>query len=97
MKHTRKFAAFQQTVPRQVFDHVLSIRSGVPDLFVYVADFSDWFFCEIKGGRDFLRPHQVMRFEELEKMSGKPVAILKFEEMAKARLVAEVISTRECR
>lgn len=89
MKHTRKFIAFKQTVPREVFDYVLSNRSGVPDLFVYAADFSDWFFCEIKGGKDFLRPHQIIRFGELEHLSGKPVAILKFDEMTKLKLVAQ--------
>ena len=95
MKHTRKFTAFKQTVPHAVFDHVLANRSGVPDLFVYAADFSDWFFCEIKGGKDCLRQHQVIRFEELEKISSKPVAVLKFDELIRAKLVASGKATPE--
>lgn len=78
--HGRKIEVFRQLVPRSVYEHVLANRSGVPDLFVYAPDGSNWFFCEIKGTGDFLRPHQIQRHRELEELSGKPVALLTLKE-----------------
>lgn len=74
--HQEKFDAFKASVPLAVFDHVLKNRTGLPDLFLYKKDFTDWFFCEIKGFRDKLRDHQLDRFREIEAVSGKPVSIL---------------------
>jgi hypothetical protein len=79
--HPRKLDVFRSSVSPDVFDHVLNNRTGVPDLFAYKADYSDWFFCEIKGGRDTLRDHQVARFREIASISGKQVAILCFNEL----------------
>jgi hypothetical protein len=47
-----------------------------PDLLMYARDFSDWFFCEVKGPRDDLRPEQERKFEALAETSGKPVCRL---------------------
>lgn len=41
-----------------------------------VLDFSDWFFCEVKGPRDRLAPEQKHKFEALATVSGKPVRLL---------------------
>ena len=43
---------------------------------MYAPDLSDWFFCEVKGPRDRLRPVQVNKFEGLAMVSGKPVRLL---------------------
>jgi hypothetical protein len=48
-----------------------------PDLLAYKPDFSDWFFCEIKGGLDRLREEQLKHFETLSALSGKPVYLIK--------------------
>ena len=79
--HPRKLDAFRASVSPDVFDHVLNNRTGVPDLFSYKPDYSDWFFCEIKGGRDTLRDHQAARFRELASISGRQVAVLYFNEL----------------
>jgi hypothetical protein len=79
--HTRKFNTFRQVVPKDVFEHVLSMRTGIPDLFVYSKDFRYWFFCEVKGNRDVIRKNQLARFNVLEKLSGREVIILKFNEL----------------
>jgi hypothetical protein len=47
-----------------------------PDLLMYAPDFSDWFFCEVKGPRDRLRPEQRAKFEVLAAVSGKPIRFL---------------------
>lgn len=49
-----------------------------PDLLMYAADFSDWFFCEVKGPGDRLKPEQRKKFAALTRVSGKPVRLLKF-------------------
>ena len=41
----------------------LKNKVQLPDLLVYKPDFSDWFFCEIKGGTDRLRKEQELHFE----------------------------------
>ena len=79
--HTRKLEIFEKTVSQAVFEDVLANRTGVPDLFVYAPDYSDWFFCEIKGLKDLLRPHQLDRLEELKAISGKDYGIMQFQEI----------------
>ena len=78
--HARKLETFRKAVPGEVYDFVLRNRSGVPDLFVYAPDLSNWFFCEIKGSKDVLRPNQIDRHAEIEAISGKPVVILSLKE-----------------
>ena len=38
---------------------------------------SDWFFCEVKGPGDALRPEQVRKFDALAAMTGRPVRLLR--------------------
>ena len=52
-------------------------KTQAPDLLVYKPDFSDWFFCEVKGGKDRLREEQESRFEILSALSKKPVYMIK--------------------
>jgi hypothetical protein len=51
-------------------------KTQAPDLLVYKPDFSDWFLCEVKGGKDRLREEQESRFEILSALSGKPVYLI---------------------
>ena len=48
-----------------------------PDLLVYARDFSDRFFCEVKGPGDRLRPEQKSKLGALATVSGKPVRLLR--------------------
>jgi len=48
-----------------------------PDLLMYAPDLSDWFFCEVKGPGDALRPEQVRKFDALAAMTGRPVRLLR--------------------
>ena len=79
--HKRKFEIFKKIVPAEVFDYVLNNRTGVPDLFAYSPDKSDWFFCEVKGLTDRLQKTQIERIKKLEDLSEKQVRVLKFSEI----------------
>lgn len=54
-----------------------------PDLLVYKEDFSDWFFCEVKGPTDFLRKSQIELFDQIELISKKEIRIIQFERKPK--------------
>lgn len=69
--HPRKRQLFESFVSENVFDSIDFDQGGLPDLFVYSNPDRDWFFCEVKGGSDRIRPNQVKRFKELEKLTGK--------------------------
>jgi hypothetical protein len=49
-----------------------------PDLLVYSPDFTDWFFCEVKGGADTLSDVQEQAFQKLAEDWNKPVCLIKF-------------------
>lgn len=49
-----------------------------PDLLVYKPDYSDWFFCEVKGPKDRLRYEQIVFFRELSRVSGKAIRLIEF-------------------
>jgi hypothetical protein len=51
-----------------------------PDLLVYQPNLTDWFFCEVKGPRDHLRPKQQELFNQVEQVTGKKVYIVKLHE-----------------
>jgi len=80
--HPRKQRIVKCLLPDRVLE-VLKHRNRqsrvqCPDLLVYAADLSDWYFCEVKGDSDFLHKAQLKFFEKLARASGKPVALLKF-------------------
>lgn len=52
-----------------------------PDLLMYAPDFSDCFFCEVKGPGDRLRPSQQSFFKELNWLTGKTVYVLRFRQV----------------
>ena len=59
-------------------------RMQGPDLLMYAPDMSDFFFCEVKGPTDDLRPKQTLFFETIAEASGKPIEVLRFRELGTA-------------
>lgn len=51
-------------------------RFRFPDLFVYRPGTAEWFFVEVKGPGDRLRPSQVRFFSGLEEGAGRPVRLV---------------------
>ena len=78
--HTRKVETLKKAVPSSVYDFVKN-RKGIPDLFVYAPNFSDWFFCEVKGLGDVPSPEQIKCIQQLEELSGKQVRVIRFTEI----------------
>ena len=83
--HKKKREIVAQVLAEPVRSMVLDrkVRDGAicPDLLMYKADMSDWFFCEVKGPTDTLRTKQRVFFEELASASGKPVYLLNLVEI----------------
>lgn len=80
-KHQKKRDVIESLpIPEAVREIVRDRAKGAqcPDLLMYHPDLSDWFFCEIKGPGDQLRPNQLLVFERLAAASGKPVLLLRF-------------------
>ncbi len=69
--HPEKKDVYEKLMPEDLPDW-----SGYPDLLVYKPDLKDFFFCEVKGGRDKLRPHQIKLYKEIYRVTGEPVRIL---------------------
>ncbi|MFC4452796.1 hypothetical protein [Deinococcus sonorensis] len=84
--HQRKFQVVEQLfgdgsemlalMKRQ--DHPTYGGTQAPDLLVYAPDLSDWFFCEVKGDKDTLKPAQRLYFADLAQVGGRPVRHLHF-------------------
>jgi VRR-NUC domain len=87
--HRRKQEIVKKVLPADVLtilrDRTEHGRAQGPDLLVYAQDFSDWFFCEVKGPGDRLRLEQKRKFEALAAVSGKPVRLLRFRWVPDAR------------
>lgn len=49
-----------------------------PDLLAYAPDFSDWFFCEVKGPKDRLRSRQEDYFRAIVEVTGKSIRLIEF-------------------
>lgn len=81
-KHRRKEEIVEKMLPVDVLtilrDRKEYGHAQAPDLLVYAPDFSDWYFCEVKGPGDRLGPEQKRKFESLATVSGKPVRLLHF-------------------
>jgi hypothetical protein len=82
--HVRKRAVAKRILPPEVFALVTDHRQcfgGVQclDLLSYSPDYSDWFFCEVKGPRDELKKAPLRFFEELAQVSGKPIRVMRFQ------------------
>ena len=80
--HARKQEIVSRLLPPEVLrllrDRTEHGSAQSPDLLMYAPDLSDWFFCEVKGPGDHLRPEQEKKFEKLAQVSGRPVLLLCF-------------------
>jgi len=81
--HMRKQNVLREILSEELFELVTNHKTrfaGVqcPDLFVYSPDYSDWFFCEVKGPRDRLRNVQIKYFNALSDMAQKPIRVIQF-------------------
>jgi hypothetical protein len=78
--HIKKIEVFARLVPSTVREYICEeINGGAPDLFVYDPMGSDWFFCEVKGPTDTVRPGQAACWHRLSELSGREVRLLRFE------------------
>jgi hypothetical protein len=82
--HKRKWRIFNEIAPQPVLtllsrdkDRGYGGTQG-PDLFVYKPDATDWFFVEVKGLTDRMRPSQEKLFKKLGRESDRPVRVAKF-------------------
>jgi len=85
--HKKKQEIVKRLVSPDLFNLISNHRiiyrtTQCPDLFVYAPDFSDWYFCEVKGPKDRIRPSQKLFFDELSRVSGKEIGIVKFKKHA---------------
>jgi len=79
--HPRKKEIVAQLLPLAVRDALRDRSHGraqAPDLLMYAPDYSDWFFCEVKGPSDRLRDEQIRKFSRLADLTSKPVRLLEF-------------------
>lgn len=53
-------------------------RMQGPDLLMYAPDESAFFFCEVKGPNDDLRPKQIRFFESVAEATGQRIELLRF-------------------
>lgn len=82
--HLRKYKIFSSMISKEALDLVLDYETfgstQCPDLFVFSPSLNDWFFCEVKGQGDRLSPTQKVYFEELAKVTEKPIRVVRFKE-----------------
>jgi hypothetical protein len=81
----KQFASSGQ-ITAELYDLIINGKkngfgnSQCPDLFVYLPDGSDWYFCESKGA-DVITLSQKRYFEKLCRVSGKKIQLMKFREL----------------
>lgn len=71
----------QKLMPSRLLELLMNRRqfgyhAQPPDLLAYKTDLADWFFCEVKGPKDKLRPEQDRYFQKLAAVSGKPIQLI---------------------
>lgn len=68
-KNARVAEVVERVLPAEIVpilsDREKHRRAQPPDLLMYAPDFSDWFFCEVKGPDDSLKPEQRRKFAAL--------------------------------
>lgn len=72
--HARKETVLSKLLKPEVIERIR--KEHTPDLLCHAIDYSDFFFVEVKGHADRLRPKQVASISLLEELSGKPVYLL---------------------
>lgn len=79
-KHKEQRKLYESIVPSDIVSFIDSKDFGgrqAPDLLAYSPDTLDWFFCEVKGGKDRFHKGQEEAFEKLVKVSRKEILIMK--------------------
>ncbi len=87
IRHKEKRNKLQRLVSPDVYELITNHKENYgntqcPDLLVYSPDYYDWFFCEVKGPKDRISPSQKIFFDELSRVSGKEIGIIKFKKHA---------------
>lgn len=57
--HPKKRTTLGELITPTLYDWLCENESGQPDLFVFHPQSKDWYFCEVKGGNDRIRPNQI--------------------------------------
>jgi hypothetical protein len=85
-KHARKWETAERLVGASAWRSMLELgttnRCQVPDLLMYADNHSDWFFCEVKGPNDRLRPRQREFFDSIARITHKPIYVLTLREIS---------------
>jgi hypothetical protein len=81
-KHARKQAVLARVLPEDVLQTIRQPGTQAPDLFVFAPDYSDWFFCEVKGPKDRLRKAQLEHFQRVRDLTLRPIRLIRFQETA---------------
>jgi hypothetical protein len=79
--HLVKGSKLERLLPPQYIQTIYEFnRKGAqfPDLLVYRQDFGDWFFCEVKGPKDYVRDSQNLMFHQIEAIFQKEVRVIQF-------------------
>lgn len=82
-KHPRKQCILKELMtPEQIAALDRKNRPcQLPDLLVYRPSLRDFYFCEVKGPKDRVRPVQEQFFAKPAKRVGKPVYVVEFREV----------------
>ncbi len=76
----RKQKIIQDLLPPEVLEVVQmpydERKAQCPDLLCFMADYTDWFFCEVKGPKDELRDVQRDYFSLISSVSKKPIQVI---------------------
>lgn len=85
--HRRKVEILKQLMPQDHINFIYQLdkpffgSAQCPDLLAYSPDFSDWYFCEVKGPGDKVREIQEKYFLELKSVIGKPIDLIVLREV----------------
>jgi hypothetical protein len=84
-KHARKWDTAQKLIGPSAWGAILEraaeSRCHGPDLLMYAEDHSHWFFCEVKGPTDRIRPRQREHFESIAGITQRPIYVLSLREV----------------
>jgi len=84
--HTAKQAILKKLVSPEALSLMVKHVSekgnlNCPDLLMYKPDFSDWYFCDVKGPGDNVRPEQAHYWQELLEVTGKRIVRVNLKEI----------------
>jgi hypothetical protein len=87
-KHQKLDRLAEPEVAQFIRSHPDYGNAQCPDLLVYRPDYSDWFFCEVKGPTDRVRSEQAEFFRALTELSGKSIKLVEFKQIPQSYLEA---------